>query len=215
MYNSEDDVYVAVMGGGYAAVTPGVGSNLTIVNLEKGINGYGEVFKVIDIPDIPGNSIINAVPGTPVVITPDTARGLQFTGALVYASDLEGKITKFNLTNMTHELANQGGLQIELYQNTTLFSAGANSTNQRYMFHSMDATIGETTNSMWLYAGTGNYERIADKSAGVDNLLLGINDPHYPRYRDISTATNAPDLTECSNTTNDLTGAKCPQLPGR
>ena len=210
---SDDDVYVAVMGGGYAAVTPGVGSNLTIVNLEKGINGYGEVFKVIDIPDIPGNSIINAVPGSPVVITPDTARGLQFTGALVYASDLEGKITKFNLTNMTHELANQGGLQIELYQNTTLFSAGANSTNQRYMFHSMDATIGETTNSMWLYAGTGNYERIADKSAGVDNLLLGINDPHYPRYRDINTATNASDLTECSNTTNDLTGAKCPQLP--
>jgi type IV pilus assembly protein PilY1 len=62
----------------------------------------------------------------------------------------------------------------------------------------MYATIGETTNSMWLYAGTGNYERIADKSAGVDNLLLGINDPHYPRYRDINTATNASDLTECS-----------------
>ena len=211
---SDDDVYVAVMGGGYAAVTPGVGSNLTIVNLEKGINGYGEVFKVIDIPDIPGNSIINAVPGTPVVITPDTARGLQFTGALVYASDLEGKITKFNLTNMTHELANQGGLQIELYQNTTLFSAGANSTNQRYMFHSMDATIGETTNSMWLYAGTGNYERIADKSAGVDNLLLGINDPHYPRYRDISTATNAPDLTECKNTTDKTAGISCPEVTG-
>ena len=210
--NSEDDVYVAVMGGGYAAVTPGVGSNLTIVNLEKGVTGYGEVLKVIDIPDIPGNSIINAVPGSPVVITPDTARGVRFRGALVYTSDLEGKITKFNLTNMTHEQANQGGLQIDLYQNTTLFSAGATSTNQRYMFHSMDATIGETTNSMWLYAGTGNYERIADKSAGVDNLLLGINDPYYPRYRDIKTATKAPDLSECVNTTNDLTGAKCPQL---
>jgi len=200
------------MGGGYAAVTPGVGSNLTIVNLEKGITGYGEVLKVIDIADIPGNGIINAVPGSPVVITPDTARGVRFRGALVYISDLEGKITKFNLTNMTHEQANQGGKQIDLYQNTTLFSAGATSTNQRYMFHSMDATIGETTNSMWLYAGTGNYERIADKSAGVDNLLLGINDPYYPRYRDIKTATKAADLSECVNTTNDITGADCPKL---
>jgi len=210
---SDDDVYVAVMGGGYAAVTPGVGSNLTIVNLEKGINsGYGQVLKVIDIADIPGNGIINAVPGTPVVITPDTARGVKFRGALVYTSDLEGKITKFNLTNMTHEQPNKGGLQIDLYQNTTLFSAGATSTNQRYMFHSMDATIGQTTNSMWLYAGTGNYERIADKSAGTDNLLLGINDPYYPRYRDIKTATKAADLSECVNTTKDTTGANCPKL---
>ena len=61
------------MGGGYAAVTPGIGSNLTIVNLEKS----GEVHKVIDIEDIPGNGITNSVPGSPVVITPDTARGVN------------------------------------------------------------------------------------------------------------------------------------------
>ena len=220
--NIQDDIYVAVMGGGYAAVTPGIGSNLTIVNLEE----KGQVHKVIEIDDIPGNGITNSVPGSPVVITPDTARGINFKGALVYTSDMEGKITKFNLTNMTHEpgglaktnksLLNQnqgGGNQIKLYDNTTLFTAGSNSTNQRYMFHSMDATIGDTTNKLWLYAGTGNYERIANKSTGVENLMLGINDPWYPEYKEINKPTKADDLSECVNTTNNTSGAfSCPNV---
>ena len=221
--NVQDDIYVAVMGGGYAAVTPGIGSNLTIVNLEE----KGQVHKVIDIEDIPGNGIINSVPGSPVVITPDTAKGITFKGALVYTSDIEGKITKFNLTNMTHEpgsaktnksLLNQnqgGGKQIKLYDSTTLFTAGSNSTNQRYMFHSMDATIGGSTNKLWLYAGTGNYERIADKSAGVENLMLGINDPWYPEYKEMNTPTKADDLSQCVNTTNNTSGSfSCPNVAG-
>jgi len=220
--NVQDDIYVAVMGGGYAAVTPGIGSNLTIVNLEE----KGQVHKVIDIEDIPGNGIINSVPGSPVVITPDTARGITFKGALVYTSDIEGKITKFNLTNMTHEpgsaktnksLLNQtqgGGKQIKLYDSTTLFTAGSNSTNQRYMFHSMDATIGKSTNKLWLYAGTGNYERIANKSTGVENLMLGINDPWYPEYKEINKPTKADDLSECVNTTNSTSALSCPNVTG-
>ena len=214
--NVQDDIYVAVMGGGYAAVTPGIGSNLTIVNLEKS----GEVHKVIDIEDIPGNGITNSVPGSPVVITPDTARGVNFKGALVYTSDLEGKITKFNLTNMTHEpaaasLGQTGttGNQINLYDSTTLFTAGSNSTNQRYMFHSMDATIGGSTNKLWLYAGTGNYERIANKSAGVENLMLGINDPWYPQYKEMNSPTKADDLSQCVNTSNNTSGSfSCPNV---
>ena len=211
--NIEDDIYVAVMGGGYGAIAAGVGSNLTIVNLED----KGKVQKVIDIPDqtFPINNFItNSVPGSPVVITPDTARGLNFRGALVYTSDLEGKITKFNLTNMTHEGGFSGGKEINLYDKTIIFRSGSNNINQRYMFHSMDATIGQTTNSLWLYAGTGNYERIADKSAGVQNLLLGINDPIYPNFKNVPIG-RIHDLVMCSNTTNDATGAKCPNIPGQ
>ena len=211
--NIEDDIYVAVMGGGYGAIAAGVGSNLTIVNLED----KGKVQKVIDIPDqtFPINNFItNSVPGSPVVITPDTSRGLNFRGALVYTSDLEGKITKFNLTNMTHEGGFSGGKEINLYDKTIIFRSGSNNVNQRYMFHSMDATIGQTTNSLWLYAGTGNYERIADKSAGVQNLLLGINDPIYPNFKNVPIG-RIHDLVMCSNTTNDATGAKCPNIPGQ
>ena len=79
------------------------------------------------------------------LITPDTARGVNYRGALVYLNDLEGKITKFNLTNMSDDGA--GNALLKLYDSTTLFTAGSNQTNGRYMYHSMDATIGQTTNS--------------------------------------------------------------------
>ena len=63
---------------------------------------------------------------------------------------------------------------LKFYDSTTLFTAGSNQTNGRYMYHSMDATIGQTTNELWLYAGTGDYERINDTSNGTDNLMIGI-----------------------------------------
>ena len=208
--NQLDDIYVAAMGGGFGAQYSGLGSNLTIVNLED-TSSPGRIHKSIPIEDLTTNDIVNSTPGSAVVVTADTARGVPFRGALVYLNDLEGKITKFNLTNMSDD---GNGNAISLYDNTTLFTAGANTTNGRYMYHSMDATIGQTTNSLWLYAGTGDYERIADTSKGVQNLMLGINDPYYPKYREISKATNAADLTKCKNTTNDSTGANCPQLTG-
>ena len=206
--NIEDDIYVAVMGGGFGAQHSGFGSNLTVVNLEDTTHP-GKVEKVIPIEDLNTNDIVNSTPGTPVVITPDTARGVQYRGALVYLSDLEGKITKFNLTNMSDD--GQGNA-IKMYDSTTLFTAGSNSTNGRYMYHAMDATVGQTTNSLWLYAGTGDYERIGDTSSGTQNLMLGIADPHYPNYREVSVPTKAIDLTRCKNTTNDTTGANCPNL---
>ena len=206
--NIEDDIYVAIMGGGFGAQHSGFGSNLTVVNLED-TTYPGKVQKVIPIEDLTTNDIVNSTPGTPVVITPDTARGVNYKGALVYLSDLEGKITKFNLTNMSDD--GQGNA-INMYDSTTLFTAGSNSTNGRYMYHSMDATVGQTTNSLWLYAGTGDYERIGDASKGVQNLMLGIADPNYPNYRAVSKPKKAADLTRCKNTSNDTTGANCPEL---
>ena len=208
--NIEDDIYVAAMGGGFGAQFSGFGSNLTLVNLED-ISYPGRVHNVIPIEDLSTNDIVNSTPGSSVVVTPDTARGVSFRGALIYLNDLEGKITKFNLTNMSND---GKGNAIALYDNTTLFTAGSTSTNGRYMYHSMDATIGQTTNTLWLFAGTGDYERIADSQAGNDNLLLGIADPDYPFYRNVNTPTRAYDLSKCKNTTNDSSGASCPQLTG-
>ncbi len=204
--NLEDDIYVAIMGGGYGVQNSGVGSNLTIVNLED-TTFPGKLEKRIDIEDMLTNDIVNSTPGSPVVITADTARGIDFRGALVYISDLEGKITKFNLTNNRNDGT---GKALKMYDSTTLFKAGSNQTNGRYMYHSMDATIGQTTNSLWLYAGTGDYERIGNTSNGTDNLMIGIRDPHYPEYRDVAVPKKAADLTKCKNTTKDKTGNKCP-----
>ena len=66
------------------------------------------------------------------------------------------------------------GNQIKIFDQTTLFTAGSNKTNGRYMFHPMDATIGRSTNSLWVYAGTGDFNRINDTSAGTSNYLIGI-----------------------------------------
>jgi len=209
--NIEDDIYVAAMGGGYGTQFEGVGSALFLINLED--RTYpGKIQKVIDIEDITSSDIVNSVPGSPVVITPDTARGINFRGALVYLNDFEGKITKFNLTNMSDD---GDGNVISLYDNTTLFTAGSTTTNGRYMYHSMDATIGQKTNTLWLYSGTGDYERIAYSSPSISNLLLGIKDPHYPLYKEVSTPNLADDLTDCKNTTTDLTGASCPEAADR
>jgi len=79
------------------------------------------------------------------------------------------------------------------------------------MYHAMDATIGDTTNTFWLFAGTGDYERINDTTTGVENYLLGIKDSDFPLYKDIATPANADDITNCKNTTNDKTGASCPE----
>ena len=130
------------MGGGYAGVAAGVGSNVTIVNLEKS----GEIYKTINIKDLGtdgslNNYIRNQVPASPVVITPDLARGVPYRGAMVYINDFEGKITKINLTNMTHEEGFEGGKEINIFDSTTLFSSGSNNLNQRYMFHSMLSLI--------------------------------------------------------------------------
>ena len=77
---------------------------------------------------------------------------------------------------------------VTLYDSTTLFNSGSSKSNGRYMYHSMDATIGQTTNSLWLYAGTGDYERIACIAHLLyQNLLLGIKDPDYPEYKEVRT----------------------------
>ena len=195
-----DDIYVAAMGGGYGTQFEGIGSNLTIVNLEDFTNP-GSLYKRVEITDLASSDIVNSTPASPVLITPDTARGVTYSGGLLYLSDLEGKITKFNLTNMSNDGA---GNQIKIFDQTTLFTAGSNKTNGRYMFHPMDATIGRSTNSLWVYAGTGDFNRINDTSAGTSNYLIGIKDEFYPQFRDVGKAATADDITKCRNTTNDM-----------
>ncbi len=78
--NIEDDIYVAAMGGGMGAQYEGVGSNLTIINLEDNTNP-GALLKVIEIEDTVTSDIVNSTPAASVLITPDTARGIHVTGS--------------------------------------------------------------------------------------------------------------------------------------
>ena len=245
----DNDTYVAVMGGGMGNTFICSGSNVFLVNLED-IENPGSIFGAeanngpINIIDTDpagvnpgtdsymatpnGSDIANALPASPVVITPDLARGIPWRGAMVYLNDLEGKITKINLTNQTKDGA-------ELYNQTTLFNLRGKVSNGRYSYHSMDATIGKDTNDFWLFGGTGNYERIGDGGIGMDNILYGIKDRDYPYFKHLNGVTvpnekdgafvkKAADGAEkahhiddieasgvCVDTTSDTTGALCPK----
>ena len=205
--NILDDIYVAVMGGGYGGRNDGVGSALFVINLED-IATPGKVEKVIEVFDDKNIDIINSIPGSPVVITADTARGIDFTGALVYTNDFEGKITKFNLTNMKVDAA---GNSIKIYDQSTILSIEASKQNGRYQYHSMDAGIGKTSKNLWLFSGTGDYERLTFKDPKVDNIMFGFRDKFYPKFHSPQRSTTIlHGLEKCMDTTDDAIGAKCP-----
>ena len=217
--NIDDDLYVAVLGGGFSN-NAGVGSNVFVINLEN-----GKLIRQIDIPDLAGNGIANSVPSTPIVITPDLSLSADFRGALVYVNDLEGKITKINLTNMIDDRAQSGTpQQISMYDTNIIFSAESTKENGRYMYHSMEAAIGNDTKKLWLFTGTGDFRNLNDVGLvdkyQIDNIMLGIKDEYFPNYKNASvtlsanatsiTTTTVDDLDQCENTSGDTTGANCP-----
>mgnify|MGYP003305391893 CR=1 FL=1 len=211
--NIQNDRYVAVMGGGMGSGTKCVGSGVFIVDLEGGAEidtndgemehragrligaSEDENFGFIRILDsdeqgykmgITGtfnyaSPITNSVPASPVVITAHNAPTADWRGALVYINDLEGKITKINLTSKG-----------TLYEQQTLMNLEADNKNKRYSFFEMEAAIGADSGNLWLFGGTGNFNRISetvgeDGKSEMDNIVYGIRDRDFPNF--ISTAT--------------------------
>ncbi len=201
----DDDLNVAIMGGGYDDTDEATGSNLTIVNLDN----LGKINKVIPLNNIRNNNITNSAPNTPLVLTPDTVGDSNiYRGALVYLNDLEGKITKFNLTNMEKD---KDGNSIEMYDSTQIFSVDANDKNGRYMYHGMDATIGDQTNNLWLFTGTGDYKKINARD-NSENLLLGVKDRYFPNFQKVKPS-NRSDLFKCSNASSIWYEGQCQYKP--
>ena len=231
------DKYVAIMGGGMSTSNACTGSALFLVDLSDvsdpgkiyGSSTNGGPITIVDthptgfafgnsgITTANGSNINNAVPTTPVVITPDTAFGIPWRGAMVYVNDLEGKITKINLTDSA-----------PLFNQKTLFRLNANTTNKRYSYFGMDAGIGNTTKDFWLFGGTGDFSALGDKSDGMDNILYGIRDREYPffvpstvplqsstsftaaAHADADAAKSIDSATDCSDVSLDTTGNDCP-----
>jgi len=211
--NVLDDISVAVMGAGFGTQYSGTGNGLLVINLQDETN-FGKLELLVPIEDMTSSDITNSVPASVSLVTADTGRGADYSGGLVYTSDLEGKITKVNLTNLTNDINNSKSLTFEpstgAVDTTTLFKAGSTKANGRYMYYPMDIAIGKTTNNLWLFAGTGDAQRLNDRSSGTDNLLIGIQDPDYPYYGEVKTPGTADDISNCKDTSNDQTGKNCP-----
>ena len=185
------DKYVFVMGGGMGSAVGRLGSNLFIVDMEDELfpgSIYGSEINEGPIAIIDtkrnttytnGSNILNAIPSSPVVITPDNVSGIDWRGAMVYVNDLEGKITKINLTNSRQALNAREPASTAMFQQNTLITLGATLENARLSYHSMDAAIGRDTRKFWLFGATGHYERINDVNDFTnDNILYGITDDY-------------------------------------
>ena len=176
--------WVAVFGAGFnGATNPNYGSAVFVVDIENG----GKLLKKIDIADLSSSNIVNSLPADLRVITANGTDKADYIGAMVYASDIEGKITKINLTDFG-----------TLYDQTTFFNVEANSSNGRYLYKSPEATFNSDGN-LWLYFGTGNTQKLQEQSNSVQNRLYGIKDTDFPRFNQIN-----------SNTIAYCTNSSCP-----
>jgi len=181
------DKWVAVFGGGYNSKTnPNYGSAVFVMDIE----GDGTLLKKIDIADTSSSDIVNSIPADLTVITANGTEKANYSGAIVYAADLEGKITKINLTD-----------QGTMYDTTTLFNAESTNSNGRYIYNVADATIND--NVLWLYFGTGDKQKIQTQSSNILNRLYGIKDKNFPNFKTISSAGT---VSQCKTGPNNCPG---------
>ena len=203
--NPSEDKYVAIFGGGMSLSDKCVGSAVFVVSLEEfedkegrttpagGIYGAhlnGGPISIVDtkltgvitssgtqLETVNASNITNSIPAAPVVITPDTALGIPWRGAMVYINDLEGKITKINLTSQP---------DAELFDQTTLFRLDASTENARYSYFGMDAGIGVSNGKFYLFGSTGNFTDLGGREDKMDNIMYGLIDPDYPLFKELN-----------------------------
>jgi type IV pilus assembly protein PilY1 len=184
-----NDKWVAVVGGGFnGATNPNYGSAVFVIDLEN----HGKILKRIDIEDSSASNIVNSIPSDLAVITADGTEKANYNGAMVYAADLEGKVTKINLTDLG-----------TAYQTTTLFNAESTNENGRYIYTKPDATIKDS--KLWLYFGTGDLQKLQTLTSNVENRLYGIKDKDFPNFE----AINPPGtVSQCKTGKNNCPGAQ-------
>ena len=129
--------------------------------------------------------IVNSLPSDLTVINADGTSKANYDGALIYAGDLEGKVSKINLTESF--VLNNDKMINKNISTTTVFDAQANTDNGRYIYNSLEATI-NSDNNLWLYFGTGDTQKLQSQSSQVKNRVFGIKDKDFPNYANISSA---------------------------
>ena len=136
------------------------------------------------------NDIINSLPADLSVITADGTDKANYDGAIVYATDLEGKLTKIDLTQKftidTNSSSDTYKAIKEVVPTTTLFNAESTSENGRYIYTRPEVTI-NNDNYLWLYFGTGNTQKLQEQSNKVKNRAFGIKDKDFPNFVKIQT----------------------------
>ena len=140
---------------------------------------------MLDLVNI--TDIVNSVPSDISLITADGSTKANYNGAMAYVADLEGKITKINLTD-----------QGTLYEKTTLFNAQSTSLNGRYIYNRPVMTI-NNDNNLWLYFGTGNTQHLQEQTSQIQNRVYGIKDTDFPNFAQVNPTI---DISKCKTSPN-------------
>ena len=174
------DKWVAVFGGGFnGAVNPNYGSAVFVMDIEN----EGKLLKKISIASTSNrvDTMVSSIPSDLTVITANGTDKANYSGAMVYAADLGGKITKINMTDIN----SSGNITSSpTYHSTTLFSAESGTNNERYIYHAAEATINDDDN-LWLYFGTGDMQKLETKP-NTSNRIYGIKDKDFPNFKTIN-----------------------------
>jgi len=157
-------------------------SNIKII-LEHETPGPG--YTNFTVTRVNKKDIVNSLPSDLTVISADGTSKANYDGALIYAGDVEGKVTKLNLTE-NFKLNNEKMIDKNI-STTTVFDTQANTDNGRYIYNSLEATI-NSDNNLWLYFGTGDTQKLQSQSSQVQNRVYGIKDKDFPNYANISSA---------------------------
>ena len=145
------------------------------------------------------NDVVNSLPADLSVITADGTNKANYNGALIYATDLEGKITKIDLTenfvmdtdqnSSTYNSIIRSDVSDKEIHQTTLFTAEATSANGRNIFTRPEVTI-NSDNNLWLYFGTGNTQKLQAQSSQIQNRIYGIKDVNFPNFVEVNPTGN-------------------------
>ena len=161
--------WVAAIGGGYSGgAKTGYGSAVYVLDLENS----GEILKKIDLADNSASDIGNGVTPMLTALTADSSTLAAYRGALLYFTDLQGKLWKINLTD--------GGAQ---YRAEQVFNAEATRSNDRWAFHALGSSIVVDTDNvgrLYHYFGTGNQLDLQRMDNAIQNRVFGLKDRDFP-----------------------------------
>ena len=169
----------------------------TISNLKLKFDNPPPSNITLKISKVNKTDIVNSVPADLSVITADGTNKANYSGAMIYATDLEGKVTKINLTEnftLDKDSSNKTFNTIKkTISKTILFNTQSTSENGRYIYTRPEVTI-NSDNNLWLYFGTGDTQKLQTQSSKVKNRLYGIKDKNFPNFVEVNPS---GDVSKC------------------
>jgi type IV pilus assembly protein PilY1 len=188
--------WVAVFGGGFNNEISEYGSMVYIVDIEN----KGRLVKAINVHDN-NNKLTNTVPAAMTAITPDSSDKANYTGAMIYFADLEGKLWKLDLTD-----------QGSMFAMEQIFDAEASHPNKmppgngRLTYFPVAPSIG-SDGKLRLFYGTGDMQDLMDNNQNIDNRFYGVENSNFsnPASQGIGNKFTESSLIDTTNNTDICT----------